>query len=147
MYVEQLALYPKGTYKVLFAQSQAGIEYCMVNLCTGSQFRSRSVWDMIRGIEGDLAANKFPQCMLQYRSWGEDAAVESIRKANHVLSLGDARGESRPELFRTTFIVKVLFRQNATWQGTIQWIEGRQTKQYRSLNELLKLMDEALALS
>ena len=43
-----------------------------------------------------------------------------------------------------TFIVKVLDRQNATWQGTVTWVEEQKTQCYRSALELLKLIDGAL---
>ena len=45
---------------------------------------------------------------------------------------------------RSTFVVNVLFRQNATWQGTINWVDKKQTKRFRSSLELMKLIDEAL---
>lgn len=45
---------------------------------------------------------------------------------------------------RGTFIVKILGRQNSTWQGNITWVEEQQTKNFRSALELLKLIDGAL---
>ncbi|MBR5319181.1 MAG: hypothetical protein IKU46_06265 [Peptococcaceae bacterium] len=43
-----------------------------------------------------------------------------------------------------TFKVKVLFRQSASWQGKLIWIEGKQEIAFRSALELVKLMDSAL---
>jgi hypothetical protein len=43
-----------------------------------------------------------------------------------------------------TFIIKVLYRQNACWQGSIQWVEKGVKKNFRSTLELLKLMDQAV---
>ncbi|HHY63462.1 MAG TPA: hypothetical protein GX501_00290 [Clostridiaceae bacterium] len=48
---------------------------------------------------------------------------------------------------KATFIIKVLFRQNATWQGKIQWVEKNKTQNFRSDLEMLKLMDDALKIS
>ena len=48
---------------------------------------------------------------------------------------------------KTTFILKVLYRQNATWQGNIQWVEGNKTRNFRSDLEMLKLMDDAVRMS
>ena len=45
---------------------------------------------------------------------------------------------------QATFVVHVQFRQNATWQGTIQWLEEKKTQKFRSMLEMLKLMDQAL---
>lgn len=43
-----------------------------------------------------------------------------------------------------TFIVRILFRQNASWQGSVVWVEGRQEERFRSALELVLLMDSAL---
>ena len=43
-----------------------------------------------------------------------------------------------------TFHIFVKYRQNATWQGTIQWVDRRQTLTFRSEFEMLRLMDEAV---
>jgi hypothetical protein len=40
--------------------------------------------------------------------------------------------------------VRVLFRQNASWQGSVTWMEGRQEESFRSALELLLLMKSAL---
>lgn len=42
-----------------------------------------------------------------------------------------------------TFVIRVLFRRNATWQGTISWKEKRKQVSFRSFLELLFLMEEA----
>jgi len=44
-----------------------------------------------------------------------------------------------------TFALKVLFRQNTSWQGLITWLEGRQEQSFRSVLELICLIDSALA--
>ena len=40
--------------------------------------------------------------------------------------------------------MKILNKQNATWQGSITWVEGQQTQCFRSALEMLKLMDGVL---
>lgn len=42
-----------------------------------------------------------------------------------------------------TFIVKIMNKQNGTWQGSVNWIEGQKTLHFRSALELIKLLDEA----
>lgn len=44
-----------------------------------------------------------------------------------------------------TFVVTVKCRQNATWQGSVQWLEKKKTLHFRSTLELIRLMDEAVA--
>lgn len=45
---------------------------------------------------------------------------------------------------RATFTVQVAYRQNATWQGTVTWLEKGKQSHFRSALELIKLMDSAL---
>lgn len=45
---------------------------------------------------------------------------------------------------RQTFLVNVLYRQNATWQGRVFWAEEGKTYSFRSALELIKLIDGAL---
>ena len=44
-----------------------------------------------------------------------------------------------------TFSLRLLFRQNASWQGTLLWHEGQQEESFRSVLEMLLLMDSALS--
>ena len=42
------------------------------------------------------------------------------------------------------FIIKVLNQQNATWQGSVTWVDEHREQYFRSALELLKLIDGAL---
>jgi hypothetical protein len=143
MVAERQDRYPKGTYKVLFTRHPSGgVGYCVINLATGLYSCSFSLWGLLKSIEGDLSTNRFPQSAMKYRTWGTGLAAE--RKDGEAAQDADAfNPETLPESGGPTFVISVLFRQNATWQGRVQWIEERQTREFRSLNELLSLMDEA----
>ena len=43
-----------------------------------------------------------------------------------------------------TFVIKVMNTQNATWQGTVTWTDGKRTEPFRSALELIKLIGSAL---
>lgn len=43
-----------------------------------------------------------------------------------------------------TFEIRVLFRQNASWQGSVRWVEGRSEECFRSALELILLINSAL---
>ena len=43
-----------------------------------------------------------------------------------------------------TFSVRILFRQNASWQGSVTWMEGGMEQSFRSALELAFLLDNAL---
>lgn len=44
-----------------------------------------------------------------------------------------------------TFSLRILFRQNSSWQGSLMWHEGKAEESFRSVLEMLLLMDSALA--
>ena len=85
-------------------------------------------------MDGLLDEMSFPQPFQAKRSFGSAQCPERETpgaEARH----GDA----------ATFAVKVLFRQNASWQGSVLWLERGQELRFRSVLELLLLMDGALA--
>ncbi len=43
-----------------------------------------------------------------------------------------------------TFIIRVQHRQNSTWQGRITWMEEDKTVKFRSVWEMIKLMENAM---
>ena len=43
-----------------------------------------------------------------------------------------------------TFVVRIMNRNNSTWQGSLDWVEEKKTQNFRSALELIKLIDSAL---
>lgn len=43
-----------------------------------------------------------------------------------------------------TFLLHVQYRQNSTWQGTLEWLEGKQRVAFRSTLELIQLMEQVV---
>lgn len=43
-----------------------------------------------------------------------------------------------------TFSLRIMFRQNASWQGTMTWLEGKKEQSFRSLKEFIVLLDSAM---
>ena len=81
-----------------------------------------------------LAATKFPQAFSTPRAFGASAAG----KGSAAVGTGPRTGKI------ATFTVRVIFRQNASWQGSVAWLEGGGEQRFRSVLELLLLMDSAL---
>ena len=48
---------------------------------------------------------------------------------------------------KETFIVQILNNQNSTWQGTITWTDQKKVQHFRSLLEMIKLIDSAVGSS
>ncbi len=45
---------------------------------------------------------------------------------------------------KETFVIHVISRENATWQGQVIWLNQTETRSFRSMLELVKLMDMVL---
>ena len=58
----------------------------------------------------------------------------------------EEQGKGRPDQgdSKCTFEITVRYKQNATWQGQIYWINKNRKQNFRSVLEMLKLMDEAI---
>ena len=90
-------------------------------------------------MEGLLDALDFPQRSMEGRAFDQPeqrAAAGAPRPAPEAL------GEQKP---LATFQLSVLFRQNASWQGSLTWLERAEEARFRSVLELVGLLDSALA--
>lgn len=43
-----------------------------------------------------------------------------------------------------TLLIRILFRRNSSWQGSILWFEGKREEAFRSVLELIFLMKDSL---
>ncbi len=94
----------------------------------------QGIMDFIWSMEGLLDEMQFPQPFTQDRCFGERATPSPEPTA----AVERQRGRIG------TFAVRVLFRQNSSWQGTVTWMEGHREENFRSALELLKTMDSAM---
>ena len=99
---------------------------------TGATFHG--VMELMLSLESMLEEVKFPQSFSNRRTFRP--AGDSTAKS----AAADAVKEGK----KATFALRILFRQNASWQGSVFWYEGKQEESFRSLLELLVLMDSAL---
>ena len=45
---------------------------------------------------------------------------------------------------KQSFLVEILYQQNATWQGTVKWVNEGKAQNFRSALELLRLIDSTM---
>ena len=45
---------------------------------------------------------------------------------------------------KQTFVVEVVDQQNASWQGSVNWVNTDKKEHFRSALELIRLIDSAL---
>lgn len=90
--------------------------------------------DLLVKLENMLDRMRFPDSTTIIRSFGKGGETDT--------------GPGEPKRIRVgakaTFSLRVLFRQNSSWQGSLTWHEGRVDQNFRSVLEMVMLMDDAL---
>lgn len=131
--------YPKGSYVLRICKNNDNedLQGYIFFPAQSKTVSFISVWNMLKQIEEDIITNRYPQSTFELRKWSKKSAEESgvKKQVKEELNLDKILGN---------FLIQVQYCQNATWQGTIHWMEGRQTKAFRSQFEMLKLMEEAI---
>ena len=88
---------------------------------------------LLQEMEQMMDRMEFPKSFTAIRSFAQASACTT-----------GPPGDPRQRGETATFAIKLLFRQNASWQGTIAWMEGQLEQGFRSVLEMLFLMDSAL---
>ena len=135
-------------YKINFAAPN------LVNVCIDSRSES--------GCEGRLYCGYYPQPVSFHGEYGMikimDELMDSIdypqastimrcySRKNIPKKYEHARIFSGTEIMKAkgklaTIVIYVQYRQNSTWQGELFWAEENQVHRFRSVLELMKLMD------
>lgn len=83
----------------------------------------------------------YPQPTHRLRRLGRPAQSDEKKRMIDMAQNADKLVENQ----QPTFMIKVQYRQNASWQGTIRWLEGDAEQPFRSALELIKLMDSVVS--
>lgn len=133
------AKYPNGYMNVEVFVTKLGNDLSGIV----SQWQGKRAWkfndivSLMRICEVMFNTAQFPQATHELRTFNQ----ENQRKGWGALK--EMETNDVPES-QTSFVVNVQYRQNATWQGTIRWIDQDQEKKFRSTLELIKLMDQVI---
>lgn len=92
-----------------------------------------SLMEFLQEMELLLERMDFPKAFHSSRTFAPRVAAESRTPI-----LESRTGQ------KATFAVRILFRQNASWQGSVTWLEGKQEQSFRSALELIFLLNSAL---
>lgn len=105
-------------------------------------FRFGSLMEAVREMERIMDETGYPQRALLPRGWCVcDRTGNGVKPGKRVNAMENLENKSGQ---KGTFIVKVLHRQNATWQGQVTWAEQNKKVYFRSALELVRLIDEAM---
>lgn len=105
------------------------------NPCIDGNIEFYGLMHFVNILEELLETMNFPQAYEQKRRF-QMMSMEPYDVKENVAEIKGALA---------TFELKILFRQNASWQGTINWLEKDQEECFRSALELFVLMGSALA--
>ncbi|MBQ3011278.1 MAG: hypothetical protein IJD81_08820 [Oscillospiraceae bacterium] len=94
-----------------------------------------SLMQLIVSMEQILDSANYPQSFTAVRTF----AVPSEPKTAELVDAQNRKGAL------ATFVVKVLFRQHTSWQGSVSWQEAKSEMPFRSVLELILLMESALS--
>ena len=107
---------------------------CLYNAYFDHGIAFKSTMELLINIESMLEEMNMPQSFTGKRSFSRSEEKAEIKSVNDSVREGKL----------ATFSLRILFRQNASWQGSVTWCEGRSEESFRSVLELLMLMDSAL---
>ncbi len=107
-----------------------GMENHSRNRMGGKEFRS--IIEMVSILEDVYNELDYPQSSVDFRSF-----QETVQEKNIYPETDKPSSEAGKQ---STFVLRVMFRQNASWQGTIKWLETGASQNFRSVLELMKLM-------
>ena len=110
------------------------LEGRIYNALRDSSVPFKSAMDMLVKLEMLLDEAKLVQSYSVKRVFAPNMASGSLVQAG---SVEDGK--------LATFSLKILFRQNASWQGSVLWCDKNSEESFRSVLELLMLMDNALS--
>lgn len=108
-----------------------------------TSFEFRNVVDLIKIMEQLFDTWDFPQESTKKRFFiGKEKAQVTDRnrgvQGKNMGHLEDKKGNEG------TFMVRVMYRQNSSWQGEVIWVEQKKRQRFRSALELLRLIDSAI---
>ena len=83
----------------------------------------------------------FPQATHKKRSFHEQQPNREIKHPYH--GLRDVSAEAMQDK-HAAFLLHVQFRQNSTWQGTLEWIDEKKIKRFRSELEMIGMIADAI---
>jgi len=91
-------------------------------------------------IEDVLDDTGFPQATTEKRRFNAfEPAGKGDKASGEQIDFSTQKGKL------ASFKLRIMFRQNASWQGSLAWLENNADEPFRSALEMLMLMDSALS--
>ena len=101
-----------------------------------------SMEEVVFLLEGFFDSLNFPHPTTKDRSFGEQKQYHNQKRKKERIMKDEVLLSKHGDL--GTFIIRVQHRQNSSWQGRLTWMEKNRTVYFRSVWEMVKLMESAL---
>ncbi len=105
-----------------------------------------SVITLIKNIDKIFDEGEYPQATMKVRGFNKPGKTqETAKKIEKPMASVGRINFSKASIKgrKATFGVRVMFRQNASWQGSLNWIEKNREESFRSVLEMIMLIDSA----
>jgi len=122
----------KTSYIRVWEYSKGMIKGTIENAYYGKARQFDNLTQLLLAIDNLCDELKYPQRAMEDRTFRETGTGK----------LGPVEAESRKPI--AMFKVNILFRQSASWQGSMIWTDKNVETHFRSALEFVKLLDEAL---
>ncbi len=113
---------------------------------TGDSLVFCGLMDLINAIQYKLDEINFPQSTMALRQWElSDADTDELPvliEEDYTVPAPDTFGRAL-----SCFMLRIQFRQNASWQGNLAWLDEKKAIAFRSVLELTRLIDSAIQYS
>ena len=126
---------------------QGGLSGVLESQYLEAAYRFTDLFRMIKKMEEVFDSKGFPEKYLKTRTFRKQKDGSKANKSAVSNSAEDdtyTGGQHATSGTKCTFEITVSFRQNATWQGTILWVEKDKTQKFDCVLDILRLIDNAL---
>lgn len=124
------------------SSKDASIQGVVTHLASQQSQPFRSLLELISLLHDRLEEIGMPVADVELRSWPRLHLALEKKEESSMDDRPDGINETR--VGDSAFLVRIIFRQNATWMGEIHWLNGERKIYFRSLMEMIMLMHEAL---
>ncbi len=115
------------------------------NPCYPDVIEFRNVIQLLKVMERLFDKFEYPQTTMTHRHFNgnkvKSSPIDDIELVTELSKDDFMKTETKGKI--ATFRIQVRFRQNASWQGTLFWVEGNKQENFRSVLELIMLMDSS----
>lgn len=116
----------------------------LLNEHYGFFIKFTGIRDMLSSLDMLFNYVNFPMTSHSERMFSEN--IENNKKELPKNLVAYHKGDKDIDSKNPIFILRIQFRHNSTWQGTIQWIEKNYTKKFMSDLQLINLIIDAVGL-